>query len=67
MDSFINSTEHRIYVDDVLTEELGPLYVGIPGFFEDFFGEVEGLELAAQALFEKCKEGDNPPYQEESR
>ena len=64
--SFVNSTEHRKYVDDVLKEELGPMYVGIPGFFEAFFGEVAGLEPAAQAVFEKCKEEDNPLYREES-
>jgi hypothetical protein len=28
--SFANSTEHRKYVDGVLKEELGPLYVGVP-------------------------------------
>ncbi|KAF2181547.1 hypothetical protein K469DRAFT_589408, partial [Zopfia rhizophila CBS 207.26] len=52
---FANSTEHRKDVDDVLKEELGLMYVGIPGFFEAFFGEVAGLESAAQAMFEKCK------------
>ncbi|KAF1980438.1 hypothetical protein BU23DRAFT_444835 [Bimuria novae-zelandiae CBS 107.79] len=64
--SFANSTEHRKYVDDVLKEELGPMYVGIPGFFEAFFGEIAGLKLAAQAVFERCKAGDNPLYREES-
>ncbi|TWU75060.1 hypothetical protein ED733_006610 [Metarhizium rileyi] len=63
---FVNSTEHRKYVDDVLKEELGQIYVGIPGFFEAFFGEVVGLNLAAQAVFDKCKQGDNPLYREES-
>jgi hypothetical protein len=64
--SFANSTEHRKYVDDVLKEELGPMYVGVPGFFEAFFGETAGLEPAARAVFERCKEGDNPLYREES-
>lgn len=54
------------YVDDVLKEELGHMYIGIPGFFEAFFREVAGLKQAAQAVFEKCKEGDNPLYREES-
>ncbi|KAF2788689.1 hypothetical protein K505DRAFT_410741 [Melanomma pulvis-pyrius CBS 109.77] len=53
--SFANSTEHRKYVDGVLKEELGQLYVGVPG-----------LKSAAHAVFDKCKEGDNPLYQEES-
>ncbi|KAJ9646987.1 hypothetical protein H2199_001973 [Coniosporium tulheliwenetii] len=53
-------------MDDVLKEELGPLYVGIPGFSEAFFGEVEGLEAAGTAVFKECKEGDNPLYSEEA-
>jgi hypothetical protein len=64
--SFANSTEHRKYVDDVLKEELGHMYVGVPGFFDAFFGEVADLGPAAQAVFDKCKEGDIPLYQEES-
>ena len=64
--SFVNSTEHRKYVDDVLKEELGPMYVGIPGFFGAFFGEVVGLQTAAQAVSKRCCEGANPLYQEDS-
>ena len=64
--SFANSTEHRKYVDGVLKEELGQLYVGVPGFYDAYFGSVPGLELVAQAVFDKCKEGDNPLYREES-
>jgi hypothetical protein len=64
--SFANSAEHRKHVDDVLKEELGHLYVGIPGFFEAFFGDVPGLKPAAQAVFDKCKEGDNLLYHVES-
>lgn len=60
--SFANSTEHRKYVDDVLKEELGHMYVGVPGFFNAFFGEVADLRLAAQAVFNKCKEEDTPLY-----
>jgi hypothetical protein len=64
--SFANSTEHRKYVDDVLKEELGSMYVGIPGFFQAYFGEVADLQPTAQAVFERCCEEDNPLYQEES-
>ncbi|KAF1365192.1 hypothetical protein EJ07DRAFT_150724 [Lizonia empirigonia] len=63
---FANSNEHRIYIDNVLKDELGDMYVGVPGFFEAFFGNVVSLEPAAQAVFEKCKEGDNPLYQEQN-
>ncbi|MCJ1341948.1 hypothetical protein MMC31_000126 [Peltigera leucophlebia] len=55
--SFASSTERRNHVDDVLKEELGPIYVGTPGFSKAFFGKVGGLGPAAQAMFEKCKEG----------
>jgi hypothetical protein len=64
--SFANSNEHRKYVDDVLKEELGHMYVGVPGFFDAFFGEVADLRSAAQTVFDKCREGDTPFYQEES-
>ncbi|KAI1524152.1 hypothetical protein PtrSN001C_011160, partial [Pyrenophora tritici-repentis] len=60
--SFANSTEHRKHVDDVLKEELGHLYVGIPGFFDAFFGDVLGLRPVAQAVFDKCQGGDSPLY-----
>lgn len=42
------------------------MHVGVPGFYEAFFGEVADLDPAAQAVFERCKAGDSPLYQEES-
>ncbi|KAL5398113.1 hypothetical protein PMIN03_012810 [Paraphaeosphaeria minitans] len=62
--SFANSTEHRRYVDGVLKEELGQLYVGVPDFSEAFFGGAPDLKPVSQAVFEQCKEGDAPLYQE---
>jgi len=53
-------------MDDVLKEDLGPMYVGVPCFYEAFFGQVAGLEPAAKAILEKCKEGDKPLYCEEN-
>ncbi|KAF1364330.1 hypothetical protein EJ07DRAFT_162141 [Lizonia empirigonia] len=64
--SFANSTEFRKHVDNVLKEELGHLYVGIPGFFEAFFEDVPGLRPTAQAVFDKCKEGESPLFMVES-
>ena len=49
-------------MDHVLKEELGPLYVGIPGLYKVFFKGVGGLKEASAAIFKKCKEGDNPLY-----
>lgn len=64
--SFANSTEHHKHVDDVLKEKLGHLYVGVPGFFKAFVEDVPGLRQAAQAVFNKCKEGKSPLYGVES-
>ncbi|KAL2005522.1 hypothetical protein VTN00DRAFT_2733 [Thermoascus crustaceus] len=60
--SLYNSSEFRRYTNNVLREELGSIYVGIPGFYDAFFGGVEGLEAAGAAVFGKCKEGDDPLY-----
>jgi len=51
-------------VDNILKEELGPLYVGIPSLYKVFFREVEGLKETSAVIFKKCKEGDNPLYTE---
>lgn len=64
--SFVNSSEHRKYVDDVLKDELASsLHIGVPDFYKAFFGEVANLETAAAAVLMKCKEGDNPLYRDE--
>ena len=64
--SFVNSSEHRKYMDNVLKDELGSsLYIGVPGFYEAFFGEVAELESMAKAVFKKCQEGKSPLYKEE--
>jgi len=55
-------SEYRKYIDNVLKEELGPLYMGIPGLYKAFFREVEGLKEASATVFKKYKEGDNPLY-----
>lgn len=60
--SFANSSEHRKYVDVVLKEELGPMYVGLCNFHETFLGGVADLETASKAVFKKCREGRNPLY-----
>ena len=49
-------------MDYILKEELGPLYVGIPGLYKVFFRGVEGLKEVSAVIFKKCKEGDNPLY-----
>jgi len=49
-------------MDNVLKEELGPLYIGIPGLYKAFFKEVEGLKEVSAVVFKKCKEGNNLLY-----
>jgi hypothetical protein len=50
----------------VLKVELGSdLRIGVPHFHEAFFGEIEGLETAATAVFMKCQKGIDPLYSEE--
>ncbi|KAL2363317.1 hypothetical protein RJZ56_003744 [Blastomyces dermatitidis] len=64
--SLVNSSEHRKSIDSVLKEELlGVLHPDIPGFFEAVFGEVEGLDSTARAVFDTCKAGEEPLYTEE--
>ncbi|KAK5660714.1 hypothetical protein OQA88_12079 [Cercophora sp. LCS_1] len=54
--SFANSSEYRKDVDRVLRNELGVIYVGLPRFYQTFFGRVADLGTASEAVFEKCKE-----------
>ncbi|CRK28992.1 hypothetical protein BN1723_006727 [Verticillium longisporum] len=61
---FANSSEHRKYVDLVLREELGTMYVGLPGFHKAYFGRVVDLDIASRAIFQKCEEGSNPLFRE---
>ena len=49
-------------MDNILKEELGPLYIGIPGLYKVFFRGVEGLKKASTTVFKKYKEGDNLLY-----
>ncbi|MCJ1348508.1 hypothetical protein MMC31_006740 [Peltigera leucophlebia] len=59
--SFAGSAGHRKYVDDVLKEELDPMYdtSAYLAFLKPFLEK-----LQASVVFEKCKEGDNPFYRE---
>ncbi|KAK2732850.1 hypothetical protein FQN57_002462 [Myotisia sp. PD_48] len=62
--SFANSNETRTNVDGVLSSEMGTMYVGLP-LYETFFGDIDWLVPAAQAVFETCKEGEEPLYSED--
>ncbi|KAK8002315.1 zinc-binding oxidoreductase CipB [Apiospora arundinis] len=52
------------YVDGVLKEELGPLYVGLRDFQAAFFGGVVDLDSASETAFKRCKEGESPLFNE---
>ncbi|KAL2786388.1 hypothetical protein BJX66DRAFT_32626 [Aspergillus keveii] len=62
--SFVNSSEHRKYVDTVLKEELGSIYVDVQNFSDVFFGDINGLEAASSTIMRRCTEGDKPMYNE---
>jgi len=49
-------------MDNILKEELGPLYIGIPSLYKAFFRGVKGLKKASATIFKKCKKGDNLLY-----
>ena len=49
-------------MDNILKEELGPLYIGIPSLYKVFFRGVEGLKEASATIFKKYKEGNNLLY-----
>ncbi|KAM0271650.1 hypothetical protein ACHAQH_009005 [Verticillium albo-atrum] len=60
--SFPNSSEHRKHVDDVLKEELGPMYVGLRNFHDKYFGGVANLETGSRTFFEQCLKGSHPKF-----
>lgn len=53
--SFVNSSEQRKYFDAVLQEELGPIYTGVPGFYETYFGGIKDLGQVGAAVFRNKK------------
>ena len=57
-------SKYRKYIDNVLKEELGPLYIGIPSLYKAFFKKVKGLKEVSATVFKKCKKGDNLLYAE---
>ncbi|PYI35723.1 hypothetical protein BP00DRAFT_218463 [Aspergillus indologenus CBS 114.80] len=62
--SLVNSSEHRSNFDGILKEELGPIYIGVPGFHDAFFGQIKGLQDIAAAVYAKCKAGPTPLFEE---
>ncbi|KAF2007403.1 hypothetical protein P154DRAFT_592774, partial [Amniculicola lignicola CBS 123094] len=60
--SFINSTKNYKYIDSILKEELGQLYIRVPDFFNTYFRSILGLKLVVEVVFNKCKEGNNLLY-----
>ncbi|KAI1769144.1 hypothetical protein GGR53DRAFT_474645 [Hypoxylon sp. FL1150] len=58
--SLVNSSERRVDTDPIVKEDLGPMYVDIPQFYEVFFSGITELESASQTIFEKCCEGSEP-------
>lgn len=57
--SFANSSEYRQDIDRVLKSELGPLYIGLSEFRSTYFGGIDSLPAASDAVFKRCIEGTN--------
>ncbi|KAI0160808.1 hypothetical protein GGR57DRAFT_490407 [Xylariaceae sp. FL1272] len=63
--SFVNSSERRDYMDRVLQDELGVMYVDVPNFYETFFGEIPDLDAASEDVFQKCTAEAGPLFCED--
>ncbi|KAL4861003.1 hypothetical protein BDV12DRAFT_191375 [Aspergillus spectabilis] len=64
--SLVNGSEHRSNFDGILMEELGPIYIGVPGFHDAFFGQMEGLQDTAATVYAKCKGEPEPLFKEDN-
>lgn len=62
--SLANSSEYRKHVDTMLKEELVSMHIGIPDFYNAYFGNIDGLEEASASVLRRCKEGDRPLFDE---
>ncbi|KAI1825060.1 hypothetical protein F4861DRAFT_538322 [Xylaria intraflava] len=62
--SIVNSSERRYYMDQALKDELGVMYVDVPGFYEAFFGDILDLETASEEIFRRCREEGQPLFRE---
>ncbi|KAH6607062.1 hypothetical protein Trco_003375 [Trichoderma cornu-damae] len=60
--SIMKSSGFRRQADQVLKTQLGTPTIDIPKFRETLFASVPGLEAAADAVFRKCSEGDEPLF-----
>ncbi|KAH6845447.1 hypothetical protein B0I37DRAFT_380146 [Chaetomium sp. MPI-CAGE-AT-0009] len=47
-------------MDNVLKEELGPIYIDLRDFHKTYFSDVPNLETASKIFFEDCLEGSCP-------
>jgi len=65
--SITNSAERREDFDKELKNELSSsLYIGVPGFAEAFFGGITDLQPISEAVFKKCRQGNDALYKEEA-
>jgi hypothetical protein len=54
-------------VDKVLKEELGSMFVGIPGFHKRFFGGIAELDtVSKRVFFKRYIKGDKPLHSGEA-
>ncbi|KAK4031149.1 hypothetical protein C8A01DRAFT_51646 [Parachaetomium inaequale] len=60
--SFANSSEYREYINNVLKEELSPIYIRLPDFHKIYFSDVPNLETVSKTFFKSYLEGNNPLF-----
>lgn len=62
--SFVNTTEHRKYVDDILKQELRIMYIDIPNTINAYSGDIDDLNTASDVFFRQCCSGPRPMFEE---
>ncbi|KAK4031194.1 hypothetical protein C8A01DRAFT_21554, partial [Parachaetomium inaequale] len=50
------------YVDNILREELSPIYIGLRDFHETYFSSVPHLATALKTFFDNCLGGSSPLF-----
>jgi hypothetical protein len=53
--SFANSFKHHKYVDDALKEELGTMYIDIPGFYRGILWGSGRSRDASKVVFQEMQ------------
>lgn len=64
--AFKNSSEHRESVDKILKLEMGTFYVGIPGFWDVYFGNIPDLSALTKSFMDDHMPKTNQAFSQET-